>query len=160
DGVELLVRAQRQDAQACSDPLKAARAEDARLFLGWASQQVLPPMFARAAPAAPVFVRRIALECLNHFALARVFEEGASPLLGLAPPRVRYMELLGALATDTSPEILQLVCKGFVSAVEDGRHLSGHLGRFCRGLLQGLCGHGRTQLETEWPGRYPRAVLD
>jgi len=117
DGVELLVRAQRQDAQACSDPLKAARAEDARLFLGWASQQVLPPMFARAAPAAPVFVRRIALECLNHFALARVFEEQAYGLQNLG---MRYMELLGALATDTSPEILQLVCKGFVSAVEEG----------------------------------------
>lgn len=117
DGVELLLRAQRQDPQACNDPVRAARAEDARLFLTWASQQVLPPMFARAAPASPAFVRQIALECLSHFALQRVFEDQA---YGLQHLGMRYMELLGALATDTSPEVLQLVCKGFVSAVEEG----------------------------------------
>merc|ERR1719329_151751 len=62
------------------------------------------------------FARRTSLECLNHFAVAGMFNE--SKYQAIQQHRQRYIEALGTVASDTTPEVMRAVCKGFNLVVE------------------------------------------
>lgn len=93
-----------------------AATQEAQLFVTWANGQVIPRMLDAASPSSPEHVRKSSLECLNHFALGRAF---ASDKYGMQQHAPRYVQSLGGLANDTSPDILQPVCKGFACIIED-----------------------------------------
>ncbi|CAE8617109.1 unnamed protein product [Polarella glacialis] len=109
DGLALLER-----ASAGSTKVSTA---DAQLFVTWTSQQVLPKVVSCASPSVPAFARQSALECLNHFALTGAFNDGKYP--ALEQFRAKYIDALGTLANDTTPEVLQAVCKGFACSMDN-----------------------------------------
>lgn len=114
DGVALLEKVGKPGA----DPVLAAwRQHEAQLFVNWANTQVLPKMLDAAAPGSPPFARQAALLCINFFALGGAFIDNK---YGMQQHCTRYIEVLGTLANDTSPDILQHVCKGFACIIEDG----------------------------------------
>jgi len=93
-----------------------ASANDAQLFVRFASESILPKLLDSATPAAPDFMRQGCLECLNHFALSSTFENGkCAPL---ERHRSRYVEVLGALASDSNTDVMQQVCRGFSCSME------------------------------------------
>lgn len=100
----------------CEDGVSSSGYENEQLFVAWSSQSVLPRVFECATPTSPVFARQIALECLNHFALHGAWLEDMHP--AFKPYCSRYIEVLGVLANDTVPAVIQAVCKGFSCAVE------------------------------------------
>merc|ERR1719424_661516 len=103
--------------------LAPATAADMQLFVTWSAQRLLPRVFEIAAPASPAFARQSALECLNHFALGGTFNKNPCPgtqgFPALEQFGERYIETLGTLANDQTPEVLSAVCKGFASVVEN-----------------------------------------
>lgn len=110
DGVAMLASFDRRG----TDPTVA---QEAQLFVAWSNQQVLPRMLQLASPSSPAFVKQCALQCLNFFALGGAFIDDK---FGMQKHTGPYIEALGTLANDTSPEVLQPVCKGFACIVEDG----------------------------------------
>jgi len=64
------------------------------------------------------------LECLNHFALGGQFHKPDTPgqdgWAELHQYGTRYIDVIGTLANDNTPEVLTCVCKGFASVVENG----------------------------------------
>jgi len=114
DGVDLLAKVGKEG----TDPVTAAwQQHEAQLFVNWANQQVLPKMLDAATPASPPFARQAALLCINFFALGGAFVDNK---YGMQQHTTRYIEVLGTLAQDPSPDILQHVCKGFACIIEDG----------------------------------------
>ena len=97
--------------------LAPATAADLQLFVTWSAQRLLPRVFEIAAPTSPPFARQSALECLNHFALGGTFNKNPCPgtqgFPALEQFGERYIETLGTLANDQTPDVLSAVCKGF-----------------------------------------------
>lgn len=92
-----------------------ATQNDCQLFVQWAGQRLIPKMFEIVSPNSPVFARQSGLECLNHFATGQLLNENPN----LKQFCERYIEVLGTLANDSTPEVLKEVCKGFASVVEN-----------------------------------------
>lgn len=103
--------------------LSPATAQDMQLFVTWSAQRLLPRVFEIATPSSPPFARQSCLECLNHFALGGTFNKSEIPGVQGFPALEqfgeRYIEVLGTMASDTVPEVLQGVCKGFACVVEN-----------------------------------------
>lgn len=103
--------------------LPQATAQDLQLFVTWSAQRLLPRVFEIASPSSPAFARQIAMQCLNHFALGGCFNkshnvhEQGYPALQVFGER--YIEVLGTLANDDTPDVLKSVCKGFATVVEN-----------------------------------------
>jgi len=98
-------------------------ARELQLFVQWSAQRLLPRVLQITTPGAPAFARQIGLEVLNHFAVGGVLNKsevpGAPNFPELAQYGEKYIEVLGTLANDDTPEVLQAVCKGFSTVVEN-----------------------------------------
>lgn len=97
---------------------RPASQEPTQPFVSWSVQRLLPQAFNFASLNAPVFARRSAIECLNHFALSNLFND-QERFPELAAFASKYMETLGSLATDSNAEVLKEVCRGFVCVLEN-----------------------------------------
>jgi len=100
-----------------------AVAAEMQLFVTWSATRLIPRVIELASPASPSFARQTCLECLNHFALGGTFNKSEVPGAQGCPPLEafgeRYIEVLGSLATDNTPEVLKAVCKGFACVIEN-----------------------------------------